>query len=76
MIVFLGINSDVSPVLVFGLINSTDLCCVAIDGPFLALLSKKNRKLVNKHRKTVDENPYDEGLGMFIRWLRVFTTLY
>lgn len=71
MIVFLSINSKVNPLLVFILINSTDLACLILTGPFVAFFQKGNAQILKEHREKVDTDPFNEALGVFAKWVKV-----
>lgn len=71
MIVFLSIDSKVNPLYVFILINSTDLICLILGGPFAAFFQKSNVQILKEHRETVDTDPFNEALGVFAKWVKV-----
>ena len=76
MIVFLGIQAKVNPVLIFFLINSTDMFCLFISGPLAAFLKKKNRRMLKHHQKAGQNDENDDfNLESFIKWVKV-STLY
>ena len=71
MIVFLGIDEKVKPLIVFFLLNATDLACLLLSGPLISFFKKKNILLLKKHRDGADEDKFTEGLDVFIRWVKV-----
>lgn len=71
MIVFLGIHAKVNPLLIFVLINTTDLFCLFISGPLAAFLKKKNRQLLRHHQKAGKYADDDFGFESFIKWVKV-----
>lgn len=75
MIVFLGIHAKVNPLLVFFLINTTDMFCLFVSGPLAAFLKKKNRRLLKHHSQTARaEDGEDFSLESFIKWVKVNPT--
>lgn len=71
MIVFLSINSKINPLYIFILINSTDVACLMVTGPFAAFFQKSNAQILKEHRETVDTDPFNEALGVFAKWVKV-----
>eukprot|EP00210_Caulerpa_lentillifera_P006147 g5874.t1 len=71
MIVFLGIHAKVNPLLVFFLINTTDMFCLFMSGPLAAFLKKKNRRLLKHHSQTAKAEEGEEfSLESFIKWVK------
>ena len=70
-IVFLGIHAKVNPLLVFFLINATDLFCLFISGPPAAFLRKKNRRLMKSHQRAESDAADEFGLESLIKWAKV-----
>eukprot|EP00210_Caulerpa_lentillifera_P002260 g2171.t1 len=70
MIVFFSIKSKAKPLVIFFLINSMDIGCLILTGPFSAFCQKANSKILKEHRDTVDSNPFDEGLSTFAKWVK------
>ncbi|CAD7695926.1 unnamed protein product [Ostreobium quekettii] len=70
MIVFLGIEEKVRPLIVFILLNITDFGCLLLSGPLIAFAKKKNIVLLKRHKNSAEDDDFTEGLDVFLRWVK------